>query len=153
MYSKEEKKQMKLEFWTSLEHELTQKGKAKGRNIAWMNYPVKIKDLYFRVEINKNNVRLCIDLQFMDDGVREVFFEQFQEFELKLNQAFNNNVYFIKDYEHDNGKTISRIYTELSNVSFFNKNDWSKMQTFIINNFLKLDDFWLEFSEVFHNLK
>lgn len=153
MYSKAEKKQMKLDFWTSLEQQLTEKGKAKGRNIAWMNYPTKIKDFYLRIEVEDNCVRLCIDLQFIDDGVREVFYEQLQEFELKLNQAFNGNAIYLKDYEHSNGRTISRVYTELSNVNLLNKNNWEEMHGFLIENFLKLDDFWVEFSDVFHNLK
>jgi hypothetical protein len=153
MYSKAEKKQMKLDFWTSLENKLTEKGKAKGRNIVWMSYPTKVKDLYFRTEISNGSAKLCIDMQFLDDGVREVFFEQFQEFELKLNQAFKSSAIYVKDYEHSNGKIISRIYTEIQNVHLLNKNDWDKMQDFLIYNFLKLDDFWLEFSEVFHNLK
>lgn len=152
MYSKEEKKQIKKNFWTSLEDKLSAKGKAKGRNIMWMNYPTKIRDLYFRIEIDKTSAKLCIDLQFLDNGVREVFYEQFQEFELKLNQAFENGVHFVKDYQHSNGKIISRIYTELPNVNFYDKKDWDKMQPFIIDNFLNLDDFWLEFSDVFHNL-
>ncbi|MGV6861717.1 MAG: DUF4268 domain-containing protein [Putridiphycobacter sp.] len=153
MYSKEEKKEMKLAFWNTLEEAITQQGKARGRNITWLSYPTRIKDLYFRMELQDNAARMCIDLQFLNDGVREVFFEQFQEFENILNQTFTNKVSFVKDYEHTNGKTISRIYTEITPVTIFNKSDWPKMHEFLIENFLNLDEFWVEFSEVFYNLK
>jgi hypothetical protein len=153
MYSKAEEKNLKLEFWNTLTQSLKEKGKAKGRNIDWLHYPVKIKDLYFRMEVDRDSARLCIDLQFINEGVREVFFEQFQEFELKLSNVFKSNLTFIRDYQHPNGKIISRIYTELPGFDYYNKQTWEKIQNFLIENFLSLDEFWVEFGEVFHNLK
>ena len=153
MYSKEEKKELKVGFWTELNDKLAEAGKAKGRNLEWMNYPTNIKRLFFRMEADETTARLCIDLQFLSKGIREVYYLQFQEFENKLKEAFTSEVHYVSDYEHWNGKTISRIYCELNGVNINNTEDWKNIHDFLIENFLNLDAFWEEFNALFLALK
>jgi len=153
MYSKEEKKELKVRFWTTLNEKLTVAGKAKGRNLEWMNYPTNIKRLFFRMEADETTARMCIDLQFLSKGIREIYFLQFQELENKLKETFSKDVHFVSEYEHWNGKTISRIYCELPNVNMNNMEDWDLIHDFLIDNFLQLDSFWEEFNAVFYALK
>jgi hypothetical protein len=153
MYSKEEKKALKVGFWTSLNDKLTEAGKAKGRNLEWMSYPTQLKPLFFRMEADETSARLCIDVQFFNDGVREVYFQQFEGFETILKKTLGDDLIFQKEFEHWNGKTISRIYCELADVNVNKKEDWEKIQVYLTEKFLKLDEFWQEFSEVFTALK
>lgn len=153
MYSKEEKKELKVGFWTELNDKLTETGKAKGRNLEWMNYPTNIKRLFFRMEADETSARICIDLQFVSKGIREIYYLQFQELENKLKETFTTDVKFVPDYEHWNGKTISRIYCELNDVNVNNTEDWKKTHDFLTENFLNLDTFWEEFNAIFYALK
>jgi hypothetical protein len=152
MFSKEEKKQMKLEFWSRLEEQMEKLKNPHGSKVFWLDYNTGIKDLYFRMEADEKAVRLCIDLQFNDPGVREVFYEQFDEFRDMLNRLFKE-LNWQKEFVHSNGKTISRISVERPDVNIYNKKDWDKMHLFLKLNFVKLDKFWDEFKEVFLNLK
>ena len=77
MFTQDEKKDLTKRFWQDLAERLKVAGKMKGRNIDWMNYPNKINHLYFRMEANLEVVRFCVDIQFLDAGLREVYFEQF----------------------------------------------------------------------------
>lgn len=153
MYSKEEKKELKVGFWTELNEKLTEVGKAKGRNLEWMNYPTQIKRLFFRMEADETSARLCIDLQFLSKGIREIYYLQFQELENKLKEALTTDVHYVAEYEHWNGKTISRIYCQLDDVNINNKADWQRMHDFLMENFLNLDAFWEEFNAIFYALK
>lgn len=153
MYSKEEKKELKVGFWTELNNTLTTAGKVKGRNLEWMNYPTQIKRLFFRMEADETSARMCIDLQFLSKGIREIYFLQFQELENKLKETFTTDVQFVSEYEHWNGKTISRIYCELKDVNINNTEDWKKIHNFLTENFLNLDTFWEEFNAIFYALK
>jgi len=153
MYSKEEKKNNKLLFWSRLEDQMLYLKNPHGTKVNWINYNTKINHLYFRMEADEKAVRLCIDLQFPDNGVREVFWEQFEEFKELLNERFKGKLTWLKEYEHENGKTISRIFLERGDVNINNQKDWDKMHLFLKLNFVKLDQFWDEFSEVFVQLK
>lgn len=153
MYSKDEEKQLKLDFWGGLNELLELEKGYHANKVNWMSFNTNIKPLYFRMEADEVGARLCIDLQFPDDGIRALFYEQFTEFETKLNQVFNGNTFWQPQFLHSNGKTISRISVELKEVSIRNRADWEKMYAFLRDNFVKLEHFWAEFGEVFIQLK
>lgn len=152
MLSKEEAKATKLEFWTRLQGQMEKMRNPHGSKVDWMNYNTGIKHLYFRMEADESGCRLCVDLQFPDKGIRDLYYEQFTE----LQNVFNDKLKsakWIPEHEHWNGKTISRIVMEKDGCHLFNKEDWDKMHLFLKLNFAKLDAFWCEFGEVLKNLK
>lgn len=153
MFSKEEKQQIKLEFWERLKDQMEKIKNPHGSKVNWMKYNTKINHLYFRMEADEQCVKLCIDLQFPDEGVREVYWEQFEEFKDLLTSEFGGKMIWLKNYTHENGKTISRIYIEKKEVSILKKSDHDKMHLFLKINFKKLNEFWFEYSEIFEALK
>ena len=152
MLSKEEAKNMRVEFWSRLEDQMSKIRNPHGSKVNWMNYNTGIRHLYFRMEADQEGARLCIDLQFADEGIRELYFEQFQEFKNLLNDRFKDLKWYA-DWDHWNGKKISRIAMEKEGCQLYNRDDWDKMHLFLKVNFKKLDEFWDEFGEVFRNLK
>lgn len=152
MFGKEEFQELKKEFWDKLGSKLNRKKNPYGTKVPWMNYRTRINGLYFRMEADEHGARLCIDLQFKDEGVREVFFEQFEEFKSMLDSKLEN-LQWQNEFEHTNGLTISRISAELHDHNLKNKDHWPEMHQFLVRNFVALDAFWVEFSEVFENLK
>ena len=153
MYSKEEVKENRIAFWGKLENEMEKIRNPHGTKVSWMNYNTGFNDLYFRMEADEVGVRLCIDIQFADPGIREVFYEQFQEFQSMFEGLFKEHLKWYPEFEHSNGRTISRLAIEKDKVSIFNRRDWDKMHLFLKLNFKKLDEFWCEFGEVFRGLK
>lgn len=152
MLSKEEAKEWRIEFWGKLQKQMEKMRNSHGSKVNWMNYNTGVRHLYFRMEADDKGARLCIDLQFPDEGVREVYYEQFEAFKNILDNTFKD-LQWHKEWDHWNGKRISRIVTERSDCSFLNQKDWDKMHLFLKLNFKKLDEFWCDFAEVFHNLK
>lgn len=152
MLSKEEAKNLRIEFWNRLEDQMQKIKNPHGSKVNWMSYNTGIKHLYFRMEADEEGCRLVIDLQFPDPGIRELYYEQFTEFRNLLEESLKD-LQWLSKFEHSNGKTISRICVERTDCHLFRKEDWDKMHLFLKLNFKKLDQFWTEFGEVFHNLK
>jgi hypothetical protein len=152
MFTKEEAKELRIEFWSKLQDQMEKIKNPHGSKVDWMNYNTGIKHLYFRMEADEEGCRLCIDLQFKDDDIREIFWEQFLEFKNILNELYKGLKWY-EEFDHWNGKRISRIAMEKGECSYLNKKDWDKMHLFLKLNFKKLDEFWDEFGEVFKNLK
>ena len=152
MLSKEEKKNLIIEFWSVLENQMNKIRNPHGTKVRWMNYNTNVKHLYFRMEADDRGARLCIDLQFPDLGIRDLYWEQFQEFDTILSEKFKD-LDWCESFDHSNGKTIKRIVVEKGGCHLFNRNDWDKMHLFLKLNFQKLDTFWVEFGEVFINMK
>ena len=152
MFSKEEMKELRIEFWGKLNKQMEKLRNPYGSKVNWMNYNTNIKHLYFRMEADEEGARLCIDLQFPDADIREIYYAQFMEFQNMLNDQFKN-LQWHEQWNHWNGKQISRIVLELNDCDLRNRDHWDKMHLFLKLNFVKLDEFWVEFGEVFKNLK
>jgi len=153
MFTADEKKDLTIRFWKELKEKLDSTGKLEGRNIDWMNYPNKINHLYFRMEANTYSCKFCIDIQFLNAGVREVYFQQFEEFKTKLDQIMPQPFSWLSSYEHPNSKTIARLFVEHEKSSIYNEQDWPKSHQFLIDSFMAFDTFWREFGDMFRNLK
>lgn len=152
MLSKEEAKELRIEFWNKLENQMDKMKNPHGSKVSWMNYNTGVKHLYFRMEADEEGARLCIDLQFPDQGIRELYYEQFTEFQNILNDLFKE-MQWHPEWDHWNGKRISRIVIEKDCCNLNRQSDWDKMQLFLKLNFKKLDEFWCDFGDVFKNLK
>lgn len=152
MFTKDEEKEIKLQFWHGLTQELNQVKGLHANKVNWTNFNTSIRHMYFRMEADENGVCLCIDLQFPDLGIRELFYEQFTEFSNILNKRFEDRLIWLPTFQHWNGKTISRIYVGMEG-NFYDRTQWPEMFTFLTQNFTILEAFWSEFGDVFKNMK
>ncbi len=151
MYSKEEKKAFKVEFWTNFSFYMRKYSQKHG-TINWSNYKTKIKDLYFRLDFNETEARFSIELQH-PDSIRELFFEQFTELKVVLEKAIGTPLVWEELNINEYDKAICRIYVVLPHVNLFNKEDWPQVTTFFEKKIVKLHVFWLEYKEIFKNLE
>ena len=151
MLGKEEAKELRIEFWGRLEKQMEKIRNPYGSKVNWMNYNTGIRHLYFRMEADQEGARLCIDIQFSDPGIRELYFEQFEEFKKLLDERFKS-ISWYPEWEHWNCKMVSRLAIEKEDCQLYRKEDWDKMHLFLKLNFKKLDEFWTEFGDVFKNL-
>ncbi len=152
MYSKEESRALRKEFWTSFGVYMKKYNKVYQGKINWVNYNTKCKDIYFRLDVTKKKASFSFDLQHRDSGMRELFYEQFTELRGLINDSFDSVMTWDPEFETEFG-TSARIYTELENVSVFNKNDWHDVFPFLEQNIVAAHDFWNEFSDIFKNLE
>jgi hypothetical protein len=105
------------------------------------------------MEAGKRNASIGITLTHPDAGIQELFFEQFLELKTLLQGYLNEEWDWVLHTTDENGKIVSRIYTELQGVSIFNKNDWPAIISFFKPRILALDEFWNDTREVFNSLK
>jgi len=152
MFTKEEKKAIKTEFWTSFGVYMRKHNKEFGR-VHWVNYKTKIKDLYFRLDLTSKKATFSIDLQHVDDGIRELFYEQFTELKVVLHDAVGEELIWDEIVFNEFEKPVSKIHVELENVNIYNKNDWQEVFGFFEKRIVGLHRFWLDFNEIFIQLQ
>lgn len=152
MYSKEEAKSLRKKFWTTFGVYMKKYNKVYGAKIRWVNYNTKVKDIYFRLEVTKHKASFSFDLQHKDEGLRELFYEQFTELKAVITDSFVDELTWEQENETPYGINSS-IYTELEGVSVFNKNDWLTIFPFLERNIVAAHDFWADFGEIFKNLE
>lgn len=153
MYSKEEASQIRQAFWTTFGQYIAPIRSSEGLKVNWLNYKTGIKHVYFRMYADSRLARIAIELTHPDEGIRELFFEQFRELRRLMHDTLGEEWEWLADTSDDNGRKISRIFKELSPVNMFNKNDWPLLISFFKTRILALDQFWGDAKDQFEALK
>ncbi len=142
MFSKEESKRIRQEFWTSF-------GKSFPRK--WILYNTKIKDFSFKFYFDTKKAIVALDIEDTNLENRIKYYEKVRSLKTIIQQEYIPDVIFEDCYILENGKEISRIYTQLNNVCIHNKNTWQETMEFLYQKMVKFEAFWLEYQDIIKN--
>ncbi|MCJ7759409.1 MAG: DUF4268 domain-containing protein [Gillisia sp.] len=137
MFSKEESKKLIQEFWTSFGKEYPHK---------WILYNTKIKEIQLKFTFTPKFAQVSLDVVSRDEIIRSYYFEKLIALKTILKTDYLPEAEFNENYELPEGKTISRIYLQLDEVSIHNKKDWPGVFMFFHAEMLLLEDFFIEHS-------
>lgn len=138
MYSREESKKIRQEFWISF-------GKNYPRK--WLHYNTKIKDFSLKFSFTKRIAEVSIDIEATDDIIRQYYFEKLQSLETILKEDYLPDAAFAEAYELENGKIISRVYVVKEGVNIHNKKQWPEVQEWLAEKMNALESFFLEYRD------
>jgi len=139
MFSKEESRQLREEFWISF-------GKSFPRK--WILYNTKIKGLSFKFHFDAKNAFVSLDLEDNLEN-RINYWEKLLSLKSILHNDYLPEAIFEKEYVLENGKEISRIYIPLKEkVSIHNKSSWRTTMEFFNYNMNLFEAFFEEYKDV-----
>ena len=139
MFSKEESRQLRQEFWTSF-------GKSFPRN--WILYHTKLKGLSFKFHFDNKTALVALDLE--DDLENRInYWEKLVALKSILLEEFLPEAIFEEEFILDNDKEISRIYVPLEQkVSIHNKNSWRDVMVFFNEKMSLFESFFEDYKDV-----
>ena len=139
MFSKEESRLLRQEFWTSF-------GKSFPRK--WVLYDTKLKGLSFKFHFDTKYALVALDLE--DDLENRItYWEKLQSLKSILLDEYLAEAIFEETYFLDNEKEISRVYVPLEQkVSIHNKNTWRDVMEFFDEKMNLFEAFFEEYKDV-----
>jgi hypothetical protein len=153
MFKRDEASRLREEFWTAFGRYMSPVPSAEGMKINWINYRTTLKHVYFRMDANQDAATISISIEHKDAGIREVYFQQFEEFKTLLHDTLEEEWEWQLHARIGEEKVISRIYKELTDVSIFNKDQWPELISFFKPRIIALDRFWEDAKYSFDALK
>lgn len=142
MFSREESKKIRQEFWTSF-------GKKYPRK--WLLYNTKIKELQLKFTFTRKHALVSIDVSSSDELIQAYYFDKLISLKKVLQNDYLPDAVFDENYELPEGKTISRVYVKMEKVSIHNKSDWPQVMEFLAKNMRYLEDFFNDFADFIKN--
>jgi len=139
MFSKEESRILRQDFWTSF-------GKSFPRK--WILYDTKLKGLSFKFHFDNKTALIALDLE--DDLENRInYWEKLLALKSILLDDYLPEAICEEEYFLDNEKEISRIYVSLERkVSIHNKNSWRDVMEFFNEHMSLFEAFFEEYKEV-----
>ncbi|MDB5250612.1 MAG: hypothetical protein JWQ40_5006 [Segetibacter sp.] len=153
MFSKQEASQLRKEFWTAFGGYMKPVPSVEGEKINWLNYKTGEKDVAFKMDANNNSASIAIEITQADEDIQELYFEQFLQLKTMLKEAVEEDWTWKLHDTDENGKVVSRIYTEIQGISVFNKADWPVIISFFKPRIIALDAFWSSAKYGFESLR
>jgi hypothetical protein len=151
MFSRDEARALNERFYTLFGTYMRRhQPQAEGAR-QWLNYRTGVKDIFFRIEASGKGAIAAIDLQQADEGLRQLFWEQFLEFQKAL-ESHTGPLIWDPAYELPYGRSIARIYQKQEGVSLYKEDDWHQIFPFFEKHLLAFDAFWADFREGFIDL-
>lgn len=139
MFSKEESRRLRQEFWTSF-------GKSFPRK--WILYNTKIKGLSFKFYFDNKKALVALDLEDHLEH-RILCWERLTALRSILHSEYLPEAVFDDTFILENGKEISRIYVPLDlEVSIHNKNSWRAVMEFFNDTMSRFEAFFTEYKAI-----
>jgi hypothetical protein len=142
MFSKEESKKIRQEFWTSF-------GKQYPRK--WILYNTRIKDVQLKFDFTNEKAMVSLDLTSNDEIMRAYYFEKLESLKGILLKEYLPDAIYEDSVVLPEGKLISRVYTELKGVNIHSRKDWQPVMEFLEDRMDALEKFFLEYSDYIAN--
>lgn len=138
MFSKEESRILREDFWISF-------GKSFPRK--WILYDTKLKGFAFKFHFDTKSALVTLDLE--DDLENRInYWDKLQSLKSILTDEFLPEVIFKEEYFLENGKEISRIYMPLNQkVSIHNKNTWREVMEFFNEKMTLFEEFFEDYKD------
>lgn len=134
MYSKEEAKQLKQDFWEGFDRYTKYYSKQVGEPIKWMLYKTGIKGLELKFHIEKKMFQVMIEVNHKSEDKRFDIYVELNKYKNILESSFKTEVFWVDEYEVDERKTVSRIFVEKDGYNFNRTDDWPEIYKFLASN-------------------
>jgi hypothetical protein len=152
MLSKEARKERNILFWAAFKEVMRKRVSTTGRRINWANYPTEVKNTYVRLISDGKLTAVCYDIQFKDEGVQAIFWEQLGELKKVMESSMNHPTKWNNSFLNAEGIKIKRISWELESANFYSDQDWPIIQQFFKERLIEFDAFYQEFKDILISL-
>ena len=138
MFSREESKEIRKQFWIFFGKRYPKK---------WLLYNTGVKDLNLKFDFDNNKAIVSIDSESRDEIDRTFYFDKILSLKNLLLEEVSQHIVFENEYVLESGKTISRAYIKLEGVNIHNKNHWPQVFDFMFENMSKLELFYIDYKD------
>lgn len=138
MFSREESKKIREEFWIEF-------GKKYQRK--WILYNTRIKEIQLKFTFTRRLAQVSLDVSSQDQLIQAYYTEKLEALQAVLASDYLPEAQLNTRYELPEGKTVTRLYAELDDVNIHNRKDWPRVQEFLAKQMAALENFFLDFED------
>jgi hypothetical protein len=147
MYSKDESKLLRKEFWIVFARRCEIHPELQYKKKKWVLYDTGLSGIDLKFEVTRHEAMVMIEVNSRMENRRLQIFETLQKYRMLLEDGFHEPLIWDFCYEKELGQQVCRIYKSMSNVDFHRQNQWPDIFNFMIdtmlileNNFMKIKD-------------
>ncbi len=139
MFSREESKKLRQEFWTSFGISFP---------VKWILYQTNIKGLVLKFSFDTRVAIVSLDLDIPDSERKEKVWNSLLALQTILRSEYLPAARYEPAYILENGKEIARIYVAMDQVSIHDKSTWQRTMLFFKDKMTVLESFFSTYRDI-----
>ena len=139
MYSKEEVKQLKKEFWEGFGIYCNNIPALKRRKSKFMLYNTKMKGVEMKFDATREGAYVILEINHHSTAQRLEKYEQFEQYKSIMEKQFPTGLIWDFAFIRECGTEVCRIYTHKSGIDFHRRIQWMEFYEFMSQEMLKLE--------------
>ena len=147
MYSKDELKNLKLEFWESFAAFCEVQPYLRGRKKIWTLYDTKVKGVELKFDATREGAFVIHEVNHRGEEARLEMFERLTWYKDTLETDFPEGLTWDICFVRDTGKQVARIYTSKSGIDFHRRQDWGEFFSFMASQMYLLERNFMSIAE------
>ena len=147
MYSKDELKNLKLEFWESFAAFCEVQPYLRGRKKTWVLYDTKVKGVELKFDATREGAFVILEVNHRGEEARLEMFERLTWYKDTLEMDFPEGLIWDICFVRDTGKQVARIYTSKSGIDFHRRQDWGEFFSFMASQMYLLERNFMSIAE------
>ncbi|MCC8094539.1 MAG: DUF4268 domain-containing protein [Tannerellaceae bacterium] len=148
MYSKEELKQLKVEFWESFAAFCEVQPYLRNRKKIWTLYNTKVKGVELKFDATRQGAYVILEVNHKKEDNRLDMFEKLTWYKEALEKDFLEGLIWGICYVRETGNQVARIYTAKEGIDIHRREHWGEFFIFMATqmyllerNFLSIADY------------
>ena len=147
MYSKDELKNLKLEFWESFAAFCEVQPYLRGRKKTWVLYDTKVKGVELKFDATREGAFVILEVNHRSEEARLEMFERLTWYKDTLEMDFPEGLTWDICFVRDTGKQLARIYTSKSGIDFRRHQDWGEFFSLMASQMYLLERNFMSIAE------
>jgi hypothetical protein len=139
MYSKEELKQLKKEFWEGFGTYCSLVPALKRRKSKFMLYNTKMKGVELKFDATRSGASVILEINLSNASQRLEKFEKFVLHKSTMEKQFPQGLIWNSAYIRECGTEVSRIYIEKTDIDLHRRIQWLEFYKFMTDEMIKLE--------------
>jgi hypothetical protein len=139
MYSKEELRALKTEFWEGFGTYCSLLPALSRRKSKFMLYNTKMKGVELKFDATRAGAFVILEINLNNPTLRLEKYEQFEAYKVIMEKDFPNGLIWDFAFIRECGTEVCRIYTHKSGIDFHRRIQWIEFYQFMSGEMIKLE--------------
>lgn len=147
MYSKEELKRLKLEFWENFAAYCEVQPYLRRRRKIWTLYNTKVKGVEMKFDANRKGAYVILEVNHRNEADRLEMFEKLTWYKEQIEQDLPEELIWDICFIRENGEQVARIYAAKEGLDLHRRTDWGEMFSFMATKMYLLERNFMAIAE------
>ena len=148
MYSKEQLKTLKRDFWEGFDTFCSYNKELGLRKKKWMLYDTKVRGVDMKFDATRNGAFVILEVNLRDEMERLLMFEKIKTYKTIIESYFSEPLIWDDSFVREAGNEVSRAYTQCLGLDIHRHIQWLDFYRFMADGMLKMENAFEEIKEM-----